>query len=119
MVGPPFRYMPGGGFYLEAPTTPPRDAWGYGGTMRITLKLIISLSVVMIMVALISTWVNVGQEKTNLYSEVRRQSALLAETFRESAMHYLESGNTAGLQKLADRLHDQKRLEGVAVYGPD
>ncbi len=86
--------------------------------MRITLKLIISLSVVMIVVALISTWINVGQEKTSLYNEVNRQSALLAETFRESAMHYLEGGNTAGLQKLADKLHDQKRLEGIAVYGP-
>ncbi len=84
--------------------------------MRITLRLIVSLIVVVVFVALVSAWFNVRQERKNLYEEVRSQSALLAESFKESVRHNLETKNTAGLQKLADKFQNQKKLEGVAVY---
>ncbi|MBI4801765.1 MAG: trehalose-6-phosphate synthase [Elusimicrobia bacterium] len=87
--------------------------------MRITLKLIVSLIVVVVFVALISAWFNVRQEKAKLYDEVRSHSALLAESFKESVRHNLETGNNAGLQKLADKFQNQKQLEGVAVYDAD
>ena len=84
--------------------------------MRITFKLIVSLIVVVVSVALVSAWFNVRQERENLYEEVRSQSALLAESFKESVRHNLETKNSAGLQKLADKFQNQKKLEGVAVY---
>jgi len=84
--------------------------------MRITLRLIVSLIVVVVFVALVSTWVNVRQEKAKLYEEVQSRSALLAESFKESVRNNLEAENHAGLQKLADKFQSQKQLEGVAIY---
>lgn len=87
--------------------------------MRITLRLILSLIVVVVSVALVSAWFHVRQEKVKLYAEVRAQSALVAESLKDGARHDLEAGNIGGLQKLADRLQNQRRLEGLAVYAED
>ena len=84
--------------------------------MRITFKLIVSLIVVVVFVALVSAWFNVRQERIKLYDEVRSHSALLAESFKESVRSNLEAKNRAGLQRLADKFQNQKKLEGVAVY---
>jgi len=84
--------------------------------MRITFKLIVSLIIVVVFVALVSAWFNVRQEKEKLYDEVLTHSALLAESFKESVRFNLETKNHAGLQKLADKFQNQKQLEGVAVY---
>ncbi|HCC49182.1 MAG TPA: trehalose-6-phosphate synthase [Elusimicrobia bacterium] len=84
--------------------------------MKITLRLILSLIVVVVTVALVSAWFHVRQERVKRYAEVRAQSALLGEGFKDSARHNLETGNTPRLQKVADKFQDQKRLEGVAVY---
>jgi len=87
--------------------------------MRITLRLITSLIVAVVFVALVSAWFNVSQERAKLYDEVRSQSALLAESFNESVRLNLETRNTAGLQKFADKFQNQKKLEGVAIYAAD
>jgi len=84
--------------------------------MRITLRLIVSLIVVVVFVALISAYFNVRQERIKLYEEVESRSALLAESFRESVRNNLESKNHAGLQRMADKFQSQKQLEGVAIY---
>lgn len=54
--------------------------------MRITLRLIVSLIVVVVSVALISAWLNVRSERMRLYEEVRSHSALLAESFKEACV---------------------------------
>ena len=73
----------------------------------------------MITVAFSSTWINVRQQKKRMYEEVTAHSALLAATFRESAVRLLDAGDATALQKLADKLQNQKNLEGVAVYGEE
>ncbi|MDD2806279.1 MAG: trehalose-6-phosphate synthase [Elusimicrobiales bacterium] len=87
--------------------------------MRITFRLISSLIVVVVFVALVSAWFNVRQERGKLYEEVRAQSALLAESFKEGVRHNLEIKNRPGLQKLADKFQNQKNLVGVAIYDSD
>ncbi len=87
--------------------------------MRITLKLIVSLSLVVIAVAFTSTWINVRQQKKRMYDEVTAHSALLAATLKESAARLLDADDAAALQKLADKFQNQKNLEGVAVYGEE
>jgi len=87
--------------------------------MKITLRLILSLIVVVVAVALLSAWFQVRQEKVKLYAEVRAQSALVAETLREGARHSLEAGDMPALQQLAGRLQNQRHLEGLAVYAED
>ena len=84
--------------------------------MRITLRLIVSLIVVVVFVAVVSAWFNVRQEKAKRYEEVLSQSALLAETFKESVRNNLAAKNYAGVQRLADKFQSQKQLEGVAIY---
>lgn len=86
--------------------------------MRITLRLIVSLIGVVVLVALVSAWVNVGQEREKLYEEARSRSALLAESLKESARPYLQTRNYAGLKELAGRFREQEKLEGAAVYDP-
>jgi len=84
--------------------------------MRITLKLIVSLIVVVVFVAIVSAYFNVRQEKAKLYEEVLSRSALLAESFKESVRHNLAAKSYASVQRLADKFQSQKQLEGVAVY---
>jgi len=84
--------------------------------MRITFKLIVSLIVVVVFVAIVSAWFNVRQEKAKLYEEVLSRSALLAETFKESVRNNLVAKNYTSMQRLADKFQSQKQLEGVAVY---
>lgn len=84
--------------------------------MRITFRLIASLIVVVVLVALVSAWFNVRHEKIKLYDEIHTNSALLAESFKESVLPRLEAGNKLALQRLADKFQNQKKLEGVAVY---
>jgi len=84
--------------------------------MRITLRLIVSLIVVVVFVALVSAWFNVRQEKIKLYEEVTSRSALLADSFQESVRNNLTAKNYSGVQRLADKFQSQKQLEGVAIY---
>jgi len=84
--------------------------------MRITFKLIISLIIVVVFVAVVSAWFNVRHEKVKLYEEVLSRSALLAESFKESVRNNLAAKNYASVQRLADKFQSQKQLEGVAVY---
>src|SRR3989339_741101 len=84
--------------------------------MRITLKLIVSVIVVVVFVAIVSAYFNVRHEKAQLYEEVVSRSALLAESFKESVRNNLAAKNYASVQRLADKFQSQKQLEGVAVY---
>ena len=84
--------------------------------MRITLRLIVSLIVVVVFVAVVSAWFNVRQEKAKRYEEVLSNSALLAESFKESVRNNLAAKNYASVQRLADKFQSQKHLEGVAIY---
>ncbi len=87
--------------------------------MRITVRLIVSLIVVVVFVSIVSAWFNARHEKLKLYEEVQSRSALLAESFIESARSNLESKNRAGLQKMADKFQYQKQLTGIAIYDPE
>jgi alpha,alpha-trehalose-phosphate synthase [UDP-forming] len=87
--------------------------------MRITFRLIASLVVVVVAVALTSAWFQVGQEKARLYDEVKSRSSLLAVSFREAVRGHLENKNHAALQRLADKFQYQKQLTGLAIYGAD
>ncbi|HBW22038.1 MAG: hypothetical protein A2X28_09460 [Elusimicrobia bacterium GWA2_56_46] len=84
--------------------------------MRITFKLIVSLIMVVVFVAIVSAWFNVRQEEVKLYEDVLSRSALLAETFKESIRNNLTAKNYTSMQRLADKFQSQKQLEGVAVY---
>ena len=87
--------------------------------MRITLRLIFSLILAVVGVALVSAWFNVRQEREKLYAGARDGSALLAETFKETVVRHLKAADNEALQRLADKFQYQKQIEGVAIYAPD
>ncbi|MDD5209550.1 MAG: trehalose-6-phosphate synthase [Elusimicrobiales bacterium] len=84
--------------------------------MRITLRLIVSLIAAVVLVAMVSAYFNVRQEREKLYSETRGHMAVLAESFKETVRSSLAGKNYAALQKLADKFQYQKQIEGVAIY---
>ncbi len=87
--------------------------------MRITLRLIVSLITAVVLVAMVSAYFNVRQEREKLYTETRGHMALLAESFSETVRSSLASKNYTALQKLADKFQNQKQIEGVAIYTVD
>lgn len=87
--------------------------------MRITLRLIVSLITAVVLVATVSAYFNVRQEREKLYKETRGHMALLAESFKETVRSSLERKNYAALQKLVDKFQYQKQIEGVAIYSVD
>jgi trehalose 6-phosphate synthase len=84
--------------------------------MKITLRLIISLVLVVLTVAVVSAYFQVRQEKERQRQELERQSRLLAISLQESVEPLLEKGVTPGLQRLVEKFGNRKRLAGVAIY---
>jgi len=84
--------------------------------MRITLRLIISLLVVVASVAAFSAFFQVRQEKLRQQEELARRSLLLAQSLQESVEPLLEKGPSKKLQRLVEKFGNRERLAGVAVY---
>lgn len=84
--------------------------------VRITLRLIVALVIAIALVAWLSAYVQVGQEKHTLQEELERRSRLLAESLQESVEPLLPNGPSAGLRRLVQRFGNRERLAGVAVY---
>jgi trehalose 6-phosphate synthase len=84
--------------------------------MRITLRLIISLVVVVASVALFSAYFQVRLEKTKQQEELERRSRLLAESLQETVEPLLPKGPSKNLARLVEKFGNRERLAGVAVY---
>src|SRR5687767_378780 len=84
--------------------------------MRITLRLIVSLVVVVASVALFSAYLHVGLERTRQQEELARRSRLLAESLQEAVEPLLPRGASTGLTRLVEKFGNRERLAGVAVY---
>ena len=76
--------------------------------MRITLKLIVSLVVVVASVASFSAFFQVRQEKQTQQDELERRSRLLAQSLSESITPLLEKGPSKGLQRLVEKFGNRE-----------
>lgn len=84
--------------------------------MRITLRLIISLVLVIGSVAFLSAYFQMHQEKEKQQDELERRARLLAESLQEAVEPLLEKGPSKKLQALVEKFGNRERLAGVAVY---
>ncbi len=84
--------------------------------MKITLRLIVSLTLVVALVATVFSFYQVREERIRLTSELERRAILLAESLQESVIPLVESGSLERLNRLVKRFGNRERLQGIAVY---
>lgn len=84
--------------------------------MKITIRLIVSLTLVVALVAVGSSFYQVREERIRLASDLERRVVLLAESLRESVIPLIRSGSNDKLDRLVERFGNRQRLQGIAIY---
>jgi len=84
--------------------------------MKITFRLVVSLVLVVALVAIGSSFYQVGEEKARLTSELERRAIILAESLQESVVPLIRSDSPKRLNRIVQRFGNRARLQGIAVY---
>ncbi len=84
--------------------------------MKITFRLVVSLVLVVALVAIGSSFYQVGEEKARLTSELERRAIILAESLQESVVPLIGSDSPKRLNRIVQRFGNRARLQGIAVY---
>jgi trehalose 6-phosphate synthase len=84
--------------------------------MKITFRLVVSLVLVVALVAIGSSFYQVGEEKARLTSELERRAIILAESLQESVVPLTRSDSPTRLNRIVQRFGNRARLQGIAVY---
>ena len=83
--------------------------------MKITFRLIISLVLAAALVAGVSSYVQIQEERDRLTHELDVRASILAESLQESVKELLRANSAARLKRLVDQFGNRERLVGVAV----
>jgi alpha,alpha-trehalose-phosphate synthase [UDP-forming] len=83
--------------------------------MKITIRLIVSLLVVVALTAVVFSSYQVRAERTRLISEMERRAIVLAESLQESVIPLIQTNSITRLNRLVERFGNRERLRGVAV----
>jgi alpha,alpha-trehalose-phosphate synthase [UDP-forming] len=83
--------------------------------VKITIRLIVSLLLVVALVAVIFSFYQVHSENIRLTSEMERRSIILAESLQEAAMPLVQNNSLSRLTHLVERFGNRERLKGIAV----
>jgi trehalose-6-phosphate synthase len=84
--------------------------------MKITIRLIVSLVLVVALAVFAFSLYQVSSEKSRLTGELERRSLVLAETLQESIAPLIESNAVSRLNRIVNRFGTRERLNGVAVF---
>jgi len=84
--------------------------------MQITLRLIVSLVIVVTLVVSLSTYFQAREEQVRLSEELERRAGVLAESLQETVEPLAEKGPSKNLQRIVEKFGNRERLSGVAVY---
>jgi uncharacterized membrane protein affecting hemolysin expression len=84
--------------------------------MKITIRLIVSLVVVVAVVALAFSLYQVGREKGRLAKDLERRSLILAESLQESLAPLIQSNAGPRLNRIVNRFGNRERLKGIMVF---
>ncbi|MBZ0156678.1 MAG: trehalose-6-phosphate synthase [Alphaproteobacteria bacterium] len=84
--------------------------------MKITIRLIVSLTIVIAAVTAIFSLYQVHEEKQRLIGELERRTLILADSLQESVVSLIQSGSPAKLNRLVVRFGNRERLRGVVVF---
>ena len=86
--------------------------------MRLNYRLMLSLVGGVATVSLIFAVYQAETEMRSLRDEVQRQALVLAESQQQTAAHMIENASPHELQAFVDQFQNDRRLAGVALYGP-
>ncbi len=84
--------------------------------MKITLRLVVSLVLVVGLVAVGFSFYQVRTEKIRLTSELERRTIILAESIQESVTPLIASDSSGKLNRLVQRFSNRDRFQGIAVH---
>lgn len=84
--------------------------------MKITIRLIVSLTLVVALTAVGSSLYQVRKERLRLAADMERRVVLLAESLRESVVPLVRSESREKLDRLVERFGNRERLQGIAVF---
>ena len=80
--------------------------------MRITLRLIVSLIVVVASVAFFSAYLQVRSERLKQQDDIERRARLLADSLQKTIEPIVEKGPSKNLQRLVEKFGNRERLAG-------
>ena len=84
--------------------------------MKITLRLVVSLVLVVALVAIAFSFYQVNEERIRLTSELERRTIVLAESLQESVTPLVTSDSPEKLNRLVQRFGNRDRFQGIAVH---
>jgi alpha,alpha-trehalose-phosphate synthase [UDP-forming] len=84
--------------------------------MKITIRLIVSLTLVVAMTVFGFSLYQVYSEKFRLTGELERRSLVFAESLQESIAPLVQANSIARLNRIVNRFGNRERLNGVAVF---
>jgi trehalose 6-phosphate synthase len=85
--------------------------------MKITIRLVVSLVVVVAAVTLAFSLYQVDREKERLTFDLQRRSAVLADGLQESLAPLVQYyGSAARLKRIVNRFGNRERLRGIMVF---
>ncbi len=84
--------------------------------MRPTFRLILSLTIGVVVVALVSSIYQVRAEKRGLRHELEHRAEVLSGILEESVEPVLRNGSERDLKRIVKRVNNDQQLAGIAVY---
>jgi trehalose 6-phosphate synthase len=84
--------------------------------MKITIRLVVSLVLVVALVAVSFSLYQVREERIRLTSELERRTTVLAESLQESVTPLVISDSSEKLNRLVQRFAKRDRFQGIAVH---
>ncbi|HEX2719866.1 MAG TPA: hypothetical protein VHM71_02845, partial [Candidatus Deferrimicrobium sp.] len=84
--------------------------------MKITIRLVVSLVLVLALVAVVFSFYQVREERARLTSDLERRSIILAESIQESVTPLITSDSPERLKLLVQRFGIREKFQGIAVH---
>jgi len=84
--------------------------------MKISIRLIVSLVIVVALVALAFSLYQVNREKDRLARDLERRASVLAESFQETLAPLVQSGADSRLNRIVNRFGNRERLKGTVIF---
>ena len=84
--------------------------------MKITIRLIISLILVVALAVFVFSLYQVTGEENRLAGDLERRSFVLAESFKESVAPLIMSKSLTRLSRMVERFGNRERLRGIAIF---
>ncbi|HEX2967043.1 MAG TPA: hypothetical protein VHO84_14750, partial [Syntrophorhabdaceae bacterium] len=84
--------------------------------MKISVRLIVSLLIVVALVTFGFSLNQVNREKGILVVDLERRAVMLAESFQESLLPLIKSESKLKLNRLVNRFGNRERLKGTVIY---